>query len=167
MDEIIRCYNCGKFIDNDKTREHIPARTLFEGYDEKYKVNRITVPACFDCNNKYSPTDEEFRNMIGIIAKRKENNRIADKSVKSISRKETGFNRLYFSPFGKVTGVEFCQQPIEEFHKKNFKGLFYYQYGYPLSDNYELLVNVDENDYSEFTLVAIEYLKEFFEWKYS
>ena len=35
MDEIIRCYNCGKIIDNDKTREHIPARTLFEGYDEK------------------------------------------------------------------------------------------------------------------------------------
>ena len=167
MDEIIRCYNCGKIIDNDKTREHIPARTLFEGYDEKYKVNRITVPACFDCNNKYSPTDEEFRNMIGIIAKRKENNRIADKSVKSISRKETGFNRLYFSPFGKVTGVEFCQQPIDEFHKKNFKGLFYYQYGYPLSDNYELLVNVDENDYSEFTLAAIEYLKNLFEWKYS
>lgn len=167
MDKIIRCYNCGKILDNDKTREHIPARTLFEGYDEKYKVNRITVPACFDCNNKYSPTDEEFRNMIGIIAKRKENNTITDKSVKSILRKEKGVNRLYFNPFGKVIGVEFCQQPIEEFHKKNFKGLFYYQYGYPLPDNYELAVNIDENDYSEATLGFISYLKEFFEWKYS
>lgn len=167
MDKIIRCYNCGKILDNDKTREHIPARTLFEGYDEKYKVNRITVPACFDCNNKYSPTDEEFRNMIGIIAKRKENNTITDKSVKSILRKETGFNRLYFSPFGKVTGVEFCQQPIEEFHKKNFKGLFYYQYGYPLPDDYELAVNINENDYSKATLGVIGYLKDFFEWKYS
>ena len=165
---MIKCYNCGKELSKKEiTREHIPAKTLFEGYDENYKVNRITVPACFDCNNKYSPTDEEFRNMIGIIAKRKTNNSITDKSIKSILRKENGLERLQFNPFGKVTGVEFCQQPIEEFHKKNFKGLFYYQYGFPLSDNYELAVNIDENDYSEFTLGVIGYLKEFFEWKNS
>ena len=32
------CYNCGIELENkDVTREHIPARNLFEGYDEKYK----------------------------------------------------------------------------------------------------------------------------------
>jgi len=62
------CYNCGKELEKkDVTREHIPSKNLFEGYDEKFKVNRITVSACYECNNKYSPTDEQFRNMIGII----------------------------------------------------------------------------------------------------
>ncbi len=42
------CYNCGKELENkDVTREHIPSRNLFEGYDEKFKVNRITVSVCF------------------------------------------------------------------------------------------------------------------------
>ena len=32
------CYNCLKEYDNAEiTREHIPAKNLFEGYDEKYK----------------------------------------------------------------------------------------------------------------------------------
>ena len=74
-EEKIYCYNCFKPIkEGEKTREHIPAKTLFEGYDDKYKANRITVPACYECNQEYSPTDRDFRNLIGIIAKRKENN---------------------------------------------------------------------------------------------
>lgn len=167
MKKIIRCYNCGTILSKKtKTKEHIPAKTLFEGYDEKYKVNRITVPACFTCNNAYSPTDKEFRDMIGIIAKRKENNTITDKSVKSILTKDPENTRLRFDQLGKVTGVIFGQQPIEDFHKKNFKGIFYYQYGFPLPENYELLVNIDEKDYSEFTLTVIAYLITF-NWKYS
>lgn len=59
------CYNCGiELEDKDVTREHIPARNLFEGYDEKYKVNRLTVPACLKCNGQYSPTDEEFSSYV-------------------------------------------------------------------------------------------------------
>ena len=50
-----RCYNCGKILKpNEITREHIPARNLFEGYDEQYKVQRITVKACRKCNQEYS-----------------------------------------------------------------------------------------------------------------
>lgn len=163
-----RCYNCGKLLGKkEETKEHIPARTLFEGYDEKYKVNRITVPACFECNNSYSPTDKEFRNMIGIIAKQKENNTITKTSVKSILGNDSGYNRLRMNIFGDIIGVTFFQKQIEDFHKKNFKGLFYYQYGYPLPKNYELVVNIDENDYSNLTLSFIDYLKNYFEWKHS
>lgn len=119
------CYNCGKEFDiKHITKEHIPARNLFEGYDEKYKVNRITVPACSECNGKYSPTDEEFRNMIGVIAKREENQKIAEKTVKSILRKETGKQRLSINDLGKVSGVSFGQIPIENFHKKILKDYF-------------------------------------------
>ena len=162
------CYNCGKEFDiKHITKEHIPARNLFEGYDEKYKVNRITVPACSECNGKYSPTDEEFLNMIGVIAKREENQKIAEKTVKSILRKETGKQRLSINDLGKVSGVSFGQIPIENFHKKNFKGLFYHQYGIILSDDYELYVNINESDWSDFTLGILGYLKDLFTWKHS
>jgi len=162
------CYNCGIPIDDkDVTREHIPARNLFEGYDEKYKVNRITVPACSKCNGQYSPTDEEFRNMIGVIAKNKANNKLTEKAVRSIIRKDTSLQRLEYNEFGKVSGVTFNEIPIENYHKKNFKGLFYFQYGKYLSDDYQLSVNIDENDWSDITLGIIGYLKELFNWKFS
>jgi hypothetical protein len=162
------CYNCGIEVeDKDVTREHIPAKNLFEGYDEKYKVNRITVSACLKCNGQYSPTDEEFRNMIGIIAKTKGKNKITEKSVRSILRKDPSGQRLSIDNFGKVSGVMFNQVPIENYHKKNFKGLFYHQYGRILTDDYELFVNIDENDWSDMTLGILEYLKELFNWKHS
>ena len=168
MKEIVRCYNCGKELKpGEVTKEHIPAKTLFEGYDEKYKKNRITVPACCECNNNYSLTDEEFRNMIGIGAKRQENNEIAHKAVRSILRKDPQHKQLVFDSLRNVLGVKICQGPIADFHKKNFKGLFYHQYGFPLPGNYELGVNMDEEDFSQFTLGIIGYLQECFEWKFS
>jgi hypothetical protein len=162
------CYNCGKKFDaKEITKEHIPARNLFEGYDEKYKVNRITVPACSACNGKYSPTDEEFRNLIGIIAKRKENQKITEKAVKSILRPKTGIERLSTSKLGTVSGVSFGQTSIEDFHRKNFKGLFYHQYNTVFPDNYELYVNIDESDWSDVTLGILGYLKDLFTRKHS
>lgn len=163
-----RCYNCGKeLLAGQVTKEHIPAKALFNGYDPKYKDNRITVPACFDCNNKYSITDEEFRNMIGISSNRKENNYIAEQSVRSIIRKTSDYSRLRYDISGNVTGVEFHEKHIVDFHIKNFKGLFYYQYGFPLPNNYELRVNIDEDDHSEFTSGVIGYLNEYFQWRCS
>ena len=168
MRKIERCYNCGKeLLEGQSTKEHIPAKALFNGYDSKYKNNRITVPACFDCNNKYSITDEEFRNMIGICSNRKENDLVTVQSVKSMMRKSPNLSRLRFDLHGKVTGVEFCENHIIDFHKKNFKGIFYNQYGHPLPNDYELIVNVDEDDHSKFSSGIIGYLKEFFELKNS
>lgn len=162
------CYNCGvELEDMDVTREHIPAKNLFEGYDEKYKVNRITIPACSFCNGQYSPTDEEFRNMIGIITRNKDNKTITEKSVRSIIRKDPTKQRLELDGFGKVSGVTFNDTPIENYHKKNFKGLFYYQYNQLLTDDYDLHVNIDENDWSEITLGILGYLKDLFTFKYS
>lgn len=62
------CYNCGnEFPEENITREHIPAQNLFVGYGNEYKVNRLVVPACFDCNNQYSQIDQEIRDAIGIM----------------------------------------------------------------------------------------------------
>lgn len=161
------CYNCGIEIEsNEATAEHIPAKNLFTGYDNKYKVNLITVHACSKCNGGYSPTDEEFRNMIGVISKHKENNKITEKSIRSILRKDKQLTRLDFNRLNKVSGVTFSKGTIEEFHKKNFKGLFKHQYDKILSDNYELWVNIDENDWSNLSLGILGFLK-MFDWKHS
>ena len=148
--------------ETDVTREHIPAKNLFEGYDEKYKVNRITVPACSYCNGKYSPTDEEFRNMIGIIAKNIANKKITEKSVRSILREDSSVKRLTYDSYGKISGLTFNEVPIEDYHKKNFKGLFYHKYDMFLSSDYKLFVNIDENDWSHPIMAIIGYLKELF-----
>lgn len=64
--------------------------------------------------------------MIGVIAKRKENQTIVEKATKSFLEKESNLQRLSVNRMGKVTGISFNQTPIEDFHKKNFKGLFYH-----------------------------------------
>ena len=168
MKKIERCYNCGKeLLDGQATREHIPAKALFDGRDSKYTKNRITVPACFECNNKYSKTDEEFRNMIGIISNHNENDIITEKSVRSILRKPSGTSRLRIDSLGKVFGVKFDGNIFEDSNIKNFKGVFYHQYGSPLPNNYEILVIIDVDNHRESTLCAIEYLKNNFVWKCS
>jgi len=161
------CYNCGVELDKEtETREHIPAKNLFEGFDEKYKMNRITVAACQKCNGLYSPTDEEFRNMMGIISKKDEDKQITEKSVRSVLRKDKGHERLHFDELGMVSGVTFSQGTIEEFHIKNFKGLFMHEYGNVLPDAYQIIVNIDENDWSQRTRVILGFF-ELFEWKHS
>jgi len=149
------------------TKEHIPAKNLFQGYDEKYKVNRITVSACLKCNGQYSPTDEEFRNMIGIISRKKENNQITEKTVRSVVRNDLAKTGFTNNATGNFRSVDFSNSPIENYHKKNFKGLFYHQYKKPLTDDYKLFVNIDKNDWSEQTLYIKRYLEEYFNSKCS
>ncbi|WP_281631723.1 hypothetical protein [Flavobacterium luteolum] len=158
------CYNCGNLIEEKEiTKEHIPAKNLFEGYDDKYKTNRITVYACLKCNNEYSPTDEDFRNMIGAIAKRKENNQIANKAKRSLLRKDPEKESFSLDKFGKISGITLNEITIEDYHKKNFKGLFNFQYGKVFDDNeYDIYVNIDEDDWTTPTMGILGYLKELF-----
>lgn len=82
------CYSCGKLLcENNKckskqqcnffkTVEHIPPLSLFEqnkGYSNinaNPEINKITVPCCTECNNKYSKDDEIFVAFITMIASR-------------------------------------------------------------------------------------------------
>lgn len=163
-----QCYNCGIEISgSDLTREHIPAKGLFDGYSDEYKKNRLVINACFKCNNEYSICDEEFRNWIGIGSNDKLKDVISAKSAKSILRKDKLMNRLRFDRNKNVVVVSFDKKLIDDFHKKNFKGIFYSQYGVAITEEYFIHVNYDETDYSELTLSIIGYLKNNFEWKYS
>jgi hypothetical protein len=141
------CYNCGvELTDETQTKEHIPAKNLFAGFSEEYKKNLLTVPACRSCNEEYGKTDQRVRDAIGIMndkdAKKAETTR---KSVKSILRQSGGVERLHFNAAGKVIGVNFDNEEMKTHHIKNFKGLFYAKYGYPLPENYVVRV-IHEGD---------------------
>jgi len=162
------CYNCGiEITRTNKSKEHIPAQALFEGYSIAHKFNRITVPSCKDCNNNYSIIDEEFKNLIGVINNAPERNTITKKAVWAILHFGQKKKRLVFDRTGRVGGVVFDANQIELFHKKNFKGIFYKEYGYPISEDFNIVVDINENDYSEGILSSIGYLQYHFNWKVS
>lgn len=160
------CYECGQPInDGDGSKEHIPAQSLFKGYDEIYKVNRITVDAHKACNSRYSRADTEFRDMIGIAADEKKGS-LTESAVRNLLRGEFNRNRLRFDAKGNVIGVQFDGKLIDSFHIKNFKGLFMHQYGVPISSDYTLFAYWDENSTNPVIKDMINYLKQF-NWKQS
>lgn len=53
IEEFPNCCLCGG-IRPSKTRDHIPAKTLF---DNKYRPDDLVVPACEKCNNQSSTAD--------------------------------------------------------------------------------------------------------------
>lgn len=57
-----RCVYCGKelFFD-DKTKDHVPPRFIFKENSDDIKENRITVPCCFKCNQKYSIIEQRLK----------------------------------------------------------------------------------------------------------
>jgi hypothetical protein len=147
-----QCYNCGvELNDQNRTREHIPAQNTFAGYPNEYKVNRLTVPACFECNNKYSKTDQEIRDAIGIMnddnALQQE---LSRKAVASIMRNHNWPERIEWKN-GKVGGVLFNYNTFRELHIKNFKGVFYQKYGFPIPEEYEIQI-IAEGDYDDLKL---------------
>lgn len=56
-----RCVLCGER--NATTKEHVPPRSIFP---KPRPSDLITVPACFNCNNDSSQTDESFKVHLGM-----------------------------------------------------------------------------------------------------
>ena len=137
----MKCYNCGIDLTNDiKTKEHIPAKAYFVGYGDDYKDNRLTVPACRSCNDQYSKIDNEIRDAIGVLnEKEKGQMELTRKATKSILRNIRGKeNRLHFDESGKVEAVEFKYSDFKTLAIKDFKGIFFEKYGFPLSKNWRV-----------------------------
>lgn len=60
-----RCAYCGKFLER-LTREHVVPSSLYPSSKENSKVQRITVPACHDCNHGWSDDEAHFRNVLTV-----------------------------------------------------------------------------------------------------
>lgn len=165
----MRCYNCGIALEADQNhREHIPARNLYDGFPNDHKNNRILVPACYTCNQSFSPLDEEFRNFIGVINKHPEAAELTEKTTRSMNRWDSRIARVIYSVFTKKPyAVQFNINQIESIHVKNFKGLFYHNYKYPIPSNYKILAHFDKNFQTEKSQKLINYLTSNFSFKVS
>lgn len=150
-----QCYNCGiELTKENRTKEHIPAQNTFIGYAPEFKLNRITVPACFDCNNEYSKIDMEIRDAIGIMNENDEKQaEMTKKAVEAIMRDKNWPDRLEIID-GKVVSVTFSYDTFKKLHIKNFKGLFYHKYGFPLPDDFKIEI-IAEGDFEDVKLNSI------------
>lgn len=141
-----KCYNCDETIEEgQETREHIPAKNLYEGYSEEYKTNRIVVPACNSCNHYYSKLDQEFRDAIGVLNDTDDQQmKISEKATRSLVRGEKNLSRLNFEN-GRIA-VSFEYDKFRELHIKNFKGVFYSTFGEPIPKSYKIEIVADGDE---------------------
>lgn len=142
------CYNCGKDLSNEKiTVEHIPAKNLYEGFGEAFKQNRITVPACNYCNNLYSKIDQEIRDALAVKGyDPSKNESFFVKGLKSILRRSNWKDRTHYENDGTLLALNFNYDDLEQLHIKNFKGLFYNKFGFPIPNNFIITIFADGDD---------------------
>lgn len=143
-----KCYNCGIELNaENETVEHIPAQNLYAGYNPAYKQNRITVPACFKCNNGFSHIDDEIRNFIGIgNDDLTQESVITQKAVRAIMRKSNWTDRATFDTQGNVRAIDFSYDDLKTLHVKHFKGLFCNRYKMSLPSNYRIEIIADGDE---------------------
>lgn len=161
----IECYNCPKMLTKkESTKEHIPAKCMFYGYDETYKTNRITVPSCRDCNEKFALIDIVLKQMVGVSNESNiEQNELTKSAVKSILSSSDSDSKLIIQN-DKVIAVKFDYEEVASLHKKNFKGIFYHSYKRRIGNNYQIEVTTDIiNDWK----YVYDFVDENQDWEFS
>ena len=156
------CYNCGILLNEEnRTAEHIPAKNLFDGFSENYKLNRITVDGCFNCNNLFSKIDNEIRDALAIkteeLASRK---LLAEKGTRSITRNSNWLDRATFDTNGNIISIDFKYKGFVESHIKNFKGIFYHKNKFHIGDDFqiEIISEKESTNYLGLLKILTSYL---------
>ncbi len=151
------CYNCGAILDNNNwTDEHIPPKNLYDGFDQSFKINRITVPACNTCNHLFSKIDCEIRDALAIKTEElTSRQKLAEKGTRSITRVNNWLERAHFDKDGKVVAIDFKYKAFHDSHKKNFKRLFYNKYGFSIPEEFQIEVIADDDTYKRFFLSQV------------
>ena len=158
-----RCYNCGisfnDLIKKERTKEHFPAQTHFNGYEEKYKLNRKTVPACLDCNNGYSDNDHYVRDAVGVLNENDPQKiELTKQSLRNIlADKKNIENRMSVTEKGLF--FEFDIEKLDANHKKNFKCIYTKSFSKPLDKDFSIDVYSDGHEMRKFELGKV-FLKE-------
>lgn len=164
------CYNCGVELNKENaTKEHVPAKNLYDDFDDEFKQNRITVSACNTCNGLYSKIDQEIRDVLAIkngdINEKKE---LTRKGIKSIMRRTNWKERIYTDDQGNVAAVDFSYDDIKQLHIKNFKALFFRKYGIPVPDDFVIEIYADgDEDHIHFAQPIHDYLRKDKDWEVS
>jgi transcriptional regulator NrdR family protein len=164
-----KCYDCGVNLTKEiKTREHIPAQNLFSGYDETYKINRLVVPACNSCNQKYSKIDQEIRDVLGVINDSNDRQKeLTRKAIKSIMRNSNWKKRVDVNGNEIIENivVSFSYNSLKKLHIKNFKGTFYFDNKYPLPENFHVEIIAEGDEINTKLMMIKEMFKDYMDNK--
>jgi hypothetical protein len=164
------CYKCGvKLNSENSSKEHVPARNLYDDLDDSFKRDRITVPACKKCNGEYSKIDQEIRDLLVVKNADPENrSEFTRKGFKSILRRSNWKDRVLVDEDGKSIAVTFSYEDLREIHIKNFRALFYRKYGIRIPDDFviEIIADGDDN-LIEAAQMLEAYIKDGKEWEVS
>lgn len=128
-----KCCYCGVSLNKvTETKDHIPAKNLYEGLAEEYKNNLITVKCCNNCNNKYSRIDSTLRDVIGALYENQPNIKpLAEKTIKSITRNKNWVTRVTFDKLMKKARIKFNSEDLRLIQEKHFKALFCRHFNVP------------------------------------
>jgi hypothetical protein len=138
------CYICGKPAE---TRDHVPPKAIFP---DPRPTDLITVPACEQCNHKFSLDDEYFRWFITTTnSEQPLVKQLVDKRVIRRFRKKPALLHHLMSQAIKVDifsegGIFLKQAPafkyersrIQKVIEKIVRGLYRHEQGYVLTNSY-------------------------------
>lgn len=119
--------------------------TLFRGYEDSFTHDLITIRAKKTCNLSYSHVDDELRNFVAILTDGKNNQNMLKKTFSSIARKD----KERFQPDEHGFGISFDYGMILKLNEKNFKGLFYYEFGVPFPNDQFRIFSLTETEGDE------------------
>jgi len=169
-DEVIRkreARKFGKYPPKGETTEHIPQKCLYDGYGDDYKLNRLTVVSCLECNQIYSGVENDLRDYIGIINdNNKKQQELTKKGAESIDGEKNGENRIVKDEQGNVRGVIFDYNRIDKNHIKNFKGVYNKKFKSIVPKHYDIKVVYLPSD-EEVVNLALKFLEENSTWEIS
>ncbi|GAA4463129.1 hypothetical protein GCM10023093_10920 [Nemorincola caseinilytica] len=135
------CYSCGVPLKKNvnRSKEHVPAKNLFDGFEKPLTKNIVTVPACTTCNGGYSHIDQNLRDLLAI--KNNDPNSKVEftrKGATSIVVHSDWKERVTMDNAGNVTAVSFGERDLWLYHIKNFKALFFDKYGTPIPGDFQI-----------------------------
>ena len=161
------CYNCGCELNStNSTVEHIPAKNLFKGFKKDIRKPLITVPACFNCNQLYSKTDQHIRDMLAVDNEDCEKLEFTEKGFRSVMKHSKG--RVLVNSVTNDIGVTFSYEELKQLHIKNFKGIFFKEYNFPIPENFDIdIIADDEEQNIAFGKRFYDYLIEDKRWQVS
>lgn len=142
--DILCCY-CG--IKKATTKDHVPPKAIF---NKPRPNDLITVPCCFECNNRASKFDEKFKAYLGMHIARQggEAERLFKEGVLSTAKHNNRLRQNIFKSMypvnistqaGIITGRGMAVPWDNEAHdftiEKIVRGLFYHHFNKIIGDS--------------------------------
>ena len=145
------CAICG--IKTATTREHVPPKGIFLNPKPS---DLITAPACFDCNNSSSESDERFRLFLGLHVARfsKQGEQLFKDGIIPTAKHNNRYRNEVLSKsdpvllttpagviYGKGVAIPWDSEAHDKTIDKIIRGLFFHHYKKIIGENAEITVN--------------------------